>query len=184
MVKQAPVTDCSGFCGDSSAQNAPQVHRQQPLRTTRCVVDSSARQDCIGHNAMPPSVNMEHKPGRGSVCSMACWAPPWPQMPNQACLGGSGIPLDSPPEGQSLWDFASITPGSAWNCLFFLLHSTWSLDAEAGCISPSRRRQHMTGRVQPKPSGVTHDIETSKRIECTTMMGPSLASITWPNLRP
>ena len=49
------------------------------------------------------------------------WAPPCPLMPNQACLGGSGVPLDSPLEGYSLWVFASITPGSARSCLFYFV---------------------------------------------------------------
>ena len=33
-------------------------------------------------------------------------------MPEQASLFRSGVPLDSPLEGHSLWDLALITPGS------------------------------------------------------------------------
>ena len=31
--------------------------------------------------------------------------PPFPLMPEQASLCGPGVPLDSPLEGHSLWDF-------------------------------------------------------------------------------
>lgn len=42
------------------------------------------------------------QPGRGLVCSIACWAPSVLLMPMQASLFGSAVPLDSPLEGQSL----------------------------------------------------------------------------------
>ena len=45
------------------------------------------------------------------VCSIACWAPPSPLMPEQAKLFRSGVPLDSLLEGHSLWDLGSSTPG-------------------------------------------------------------------------
>ena len=45
-------------------------------------------------------------------------------MPEQASLFGSGgqlDTLDSPLEGHSLWNLASITPGSARICLFYFI---------------------------------------------------------------
>ena len=42
-------------------------------------------------------------------------------MPEQASLLRSGIPLDGPLEGHSLWDLASIAPGSARSYLFYLV---------------------------------------------------------------
>ena len=39
--------------------------------------------------------------------------PPFPLRPEQASLFGSGVPLDSPLEGHSLWDLALITAGFA-----------------------------------------------------------------------
>ena len=39
----------------------------------------------------------------------------------QTCLHGSGVLRDSPLEGHSPWDFASITPGSARNSLFYFV---------------------------------------------------------------
>ena len=53
------------------------------------------------------------------MCSIACWAPPFPLMPKQASLLGSGVSLDSPLECHSLRDLASITPGLARSFLFF-----------------------------------------------------------------
>ena len=47
------------------------------------------------------------------MCLIACWAPPSPLMPEHASLFRSGVPLDCPLKGHSLWDFALITPGSA-----------------------------------------------------------------------
>ena len=69
----------------------------------------------VRHNA--PSM-AEHacsslRPGWGSVCSIACWAPLFPMMPEHNILFGSGVPHDSPLEGHLLWDLASITHGSA-----------------------------------------------------------------------
>ena len=43
-------------------------------------------------------------------------------MPKQACLYGSGVPRDSPLEGNTPWDFALITPGFAKpGVLYFIL---------------------------------------------------------------
>ena len=39
----------------------------------------------------------------------------------QACLHKTGVPHDSPLEGQSTWDFALTTPGKATRCLFNFL---------------------------------------------------------------
>ena len=39
----------------------------------------------------------------------------------QACLHKTGVPHDSPLEGQSPWDFALITPGKARRCLFYFI---------------------------------------------------------------
>ena len=61
-------------------------------------------------------------PGWGLVRMIACWAPPFPLIPKQASLLGSGIPLNTSLEGHSLWDLASITPGLArthLNLFFF-----------------------------------------------------------------
>ena len=41
-------------------------------------------------------------------------------MPGQAHLCGSGVPHDAPLEGNSLWNFASTTPGPARSSLFSL----------------------------------------------------------------
>ena len=59
------------------------------------------------------------EPGWGLVCLIACWAPPVPQSLVQACLHKTGVPYDSPLEGQSPCDFAFITPGKARRCLFY-----------------------------------------------------------------
>ena len=55
------------------------------------------------------------------MCSGACWTPPCPLMPKQASLFGSNVPLDSPLEGHSLWNFASITTNTARSSLFYLM---------------------------------------------------------------
>ena len=55
------------------------------------------------------------------MCSIVCWAPPSPLMPEQASLFKTGIPLDSPLEGHLLWDLASITPGLARSHLFYFI---------------------------------------------------------------
>ena len=39
----------------------------------------------------------------------------------QVCLQKTGVPYDSPLEGQSPWDFALITPGKARRCLFYFI---------------------------------------------------------------
>ena len=49
--------------------------------------------------------------GLGVLNSML--GPTFSPMPEQASLFGSGVPLDSPLEGHSLWDLALITPGFA-----------------------------------------------------------------------
>ena len=65
------------------------------------------------------------------MCSIARWAQPSPPMPEQAGLFRSGVPLDSPLEGHSLWDLALITPGFARSYLFYLIfHNA----ADMGCI--------------------------------------------------
>ncbi len=38
-----------------------------------------------------------------------------------ACLHRTGVPHDSPLEGQSPWDFALITPGVAYFVLFHVI---------------------------------------------------------------
>ena len=43
-----------------------------------------------------------HLPEWGFLCSIACWAPPFPLMPEDASLFGSDVPLDSPLEGHLL----------------------------------------------------------------------------------
>ena len=35
-------------------------------------------------------------PGWGLVCSLACWAPPYPLMPKQVSLFGHSVPLEVP----------------------------------------------------------------------------------------
>ena len=42
-------------------------------------------------------------------------------MPEQASLFRTGVPLDSPLEGHSLWDLALITPGSARSYLSYFI---------------------------------------------------------------
>ena len=44
--------------------------------------------------------------------------PSCPLMPEQASLFRSGVLLDSPLKGHSLWGLALITPGLAWSYLF------------------------------------------------------------------
>ncbi len=53
---------------------------------------------------------------------MAGWAPLL-HLPVQACLPRSGVPRDSPHEGQSMWDSASITLGCAKRSLFCFIFS-------------------------------------------------------------
>ena len=51
----------------------------------------------------------------GAWCAFRHAGHPLPLTPRQACLHGSGVPRDSPPEGHSPRDFASIAPGvSQW----------------------------------------------------------------------
>ena len=38
-----------------------------------------------------------------------------------ACLHRTGVPCDSPLEGQAMWYFAVIMPGKARRCLFYLI---------------------------------------------------------------
>ena len=54
------------------------------------------------------------------MCLIACWAPSFSLMPEQASLFGSGAPLDRPLEGHSLKIFAIPTPGLARNFPFYL----------------------------------------------------------------
>ena len=48
-------------------------------------------------------------------------------MPEQASLLRSGVPLDSPLEGHSLWDLALIVPGLARSYLFYFMNSKFLL---------------------------------------------------------
>ena len=50
-------------------------------------------------------------------------------MPKQASLLGSGVSLDSPHEGHSLRDLASIMPGLARSFLFYLIFSCQATSA-------------------------------------------------------
>ena len=70
-------------------------------------------------------------PGWGLVCGIACWAPPIPKHPLQACLHRVDVPHDSPLEGQSTWDFDHIRitymqPNcKASRCLFDFIFQTY-----------------------------------------------------------
>ena len=48
-------------------------------------------------------------------------------MPKQASLLGSDVPLDSRPEGHSLWDLASTTPGTARSSLCYFVLSVGNM---------------------------------------------------------
>ncbi len=45
----------------------------------------------------------------------------------RACLLRSGVPRDGPLEGQSMWDFASSTLGSAKLSLFYFISQLWKM---------------------------------------------------------
>ncbi len=57
---------------------------------------------------------------------MAGWAPLL-HLPMRACLPRSGVPCDSPHEGQSMWDSASITLGAVHYFILFYFISCLSL---------------------------------------------------------
>ena len=83
------------------------------------------------------------------MCSVACWAPPFCLMPKQAGLFGSGVSLESPPEGHLLWDLALITHGSARGHLFHFKFSTyrsgWGVAAEVEHVPDGLLRQGHIG---------------------------------------
>ncbi len=47
--------------------------------------------------------------------------PTYPPISCASCLHKTGVPYDSPLEGQSPWDFALITPGKARRGLFYFI---------------------------------------------------------------
>ena len=59
----------------------------------------------------------------GLVCSIACWAPPFPLMPKQASLFGSGVPLESPLEGHAIAMHCETSETLPQSCLAYSIYN-------------------------------------------------------------
>ena len=115
---QSTMRTCmsTNLCGKQRCQG-PLI--RVPYGLAKFQVHSGREMNHRPCNCQPPCMRMaSSSSGWGLVCSIACWAPPSPPMPEPASLFKSGVPLYSPLEGHSLWDLALITPGFARSDLF------------------------------------------------------------------
>ena len=132
--------EVASFKSVGSADSKPTKHYMGSGRPHGCSLPA---------NGMFPNIPC-CVPGWGLVCSIACWAPPSPLMPNQASLFGPGVPLGSPLESHSLWHFASTTPPTVRSLLFdcSFLVACRSMAAGAG----SHRRAGWVGQFGTGPA--------------------------------